>query len=312
MSDLGAIVAELRGRLGEIAGAPEPLEGGITNRNFRVRFGERECVLRLPGHDTALLGISREGERIAGEAAARLGIAPALIAAGEGYLVTEFLAAAPIDGERLRAGPDSAAEALRAFHDSGLTLPCRFWVPDLIEDYERIVLARGGALPGEYAPAKALARRIAGSLPLSEPVPCHDDLLPGNILARHTDPARAVLVDWEYAGMGHRMFDLGNLAVNNEFDQPAQERLLTAYFGEPPGPGRRAALALMRILSDAREAAWGVVQGAISELDFDFAHYARRHFARLAEAARDPRLEEWLALASTSTPVLQPALGDGR
>ena len=27
-----------------------------------------------------------------------------------------------------------------------------------------------------------------------------------------------MLVDWEYAGMGHRLFDLGNLAVNNEFD----------------------------------------------------------------------------------------------
>jgi len=309
VADLGAIVAELRGRLGETAGEPEPLEGGITNRNFRVRFGERECVLRLPGHDTALLGISRDSERIAGETAARLGIAPALIAAGEGYLVTEFLDAAPIDGTRLRSGPDSAAAALRAFHDSGLRLPTRFWVPDLLEDYERIVLARGAQLPDDYTAAKAVAGRIARSLPLSEPVPCHDDLLPGNILARHADPDRAVLVDWEYAGMGHRMFDLGNLAVNNEFDEPAQDRLLSAYFGEPPGPARRAALALMRILSDAREAAWGVVQGAISELDFDFAHYARRHFARLAQAARDPRLQEWLALAATGTPSFQRPSG---
>ncbi len=79
---------------------------------------------------------------------------------------------------------------------------------------------------------------------------------------------RIVLVDWEYAGMGHRLFDLGNVSVNNEFDEQADERLLEAYFGEPPTPARRAALALMRIMSDAREAAWGVVQGAISELRF--------------------------------------------
>ena len=32
----------------------------------------------------------------------------------------------------------------------------------------------------------------------------------------------------------------------------------------------------MRIVSDAREAAWGVVQGSISELDFDFAGYAEQ------------------------------------
>jgi thiamine kinase-like enzyme len=103
-----------------------------------------------------------------------------------------------------------------------------------------------------------------------------------------------MLVDWEYAGMGHRMFDLGNLAVNNEFDDGAEERLLAAYFRLAPTDGQRAALKLMRIMSDAREGAWGVVQGAVSDLDFDFADYADRHFSRLAKAGEDPRLEEWL------------------
>jgi hypothetical protein len=36
----------------------------------------------------------------------------------------------------------------------------------------------------------------------------------------------------------------------------------------------------MRFMSDFREAMWGVVQQAISTLDFDFAGYADRHFAR--------------------------------
>ncbi len=107
-----------------------------------------------------------------------------------------------------------------------------------------------------------------------------------------------MLVDWEYAGMGHRMFDLGNLSVNNEFDEQADERLLRGYFGREPTAGQRAALRLMRIMSDAREAAWGVVQGVISELDFDFAEYADKHFTRLADAAGDPRLEQWLAVAA--------------
>src|SRR6202043_3978481 len=119
----------------------------------------------------------------------------------------------------------------------------------------------------------------AASLPLDEPVPCHDDLLPGNLLAA---AGGVLIVDWEYAGMGHRLFDLGNLAVNNDFDEPADARLLLAYFGEPPSAGRLAALRLMRIMSDAREAAWGVVQNVLSELDFDFTGYARRHFERLA------------------------------
>lgn len=291
------IVDRLAERLGTVDGEPVALDGGITNRNFRVRFGARECVVRLPGKDTDLLGIDRRAERLASEQAATLGIAPAVAAADDDCLVTEFLAGAPIDGDRLRAAPESAAVALRAFHDSGLQLPVRFWVPDLLADYAQIVAERGGELPDSYRSTQELVARIATVLPLTEPVPCHDDLLPGNILALHAAPDRALLVDWEYAGMGHRLFDLGNLAVNNNFDDEAQDRLLEAYYGERPDSGRRAALALMRLVSDAREAAWGVVQGSISELDFDFSEYASMHFGRLKRAAEDPRLREWLDAA---------------
>ncbi|HEY5428519.1 MAG TPA: phosphotransferase [Solirubrobacteraceae bacterium] len=271
-----------------------PLDGGITNRNFRVSFGARDCVLRLPGRDTELLGIDRGAERIATERAAALGIAPPLIAADEDCLLTEFLPGAPIDGDRLRADPSSAAHALRAFHDSGLELPVRFWVPDLLREYAFIVNERGGRLPHEYRSAMIDVMRITDVLPLTDPVPCHNDLLPGNILATDADPGHAVLVDWEYAGMGHRLFDLANLAVNNEFENHSQSHLLEAYFGEPPTPGRHAALRLMMLVSDAREAAWGVVQGVISELDFDFGGYADEHFARLRRGADDPRLKEWV------------------
>jgi hypothetical protein len=46
---------------------------------------------------------------------------------------------------------------------------------------------------------------------------------------------------------------------------------------------------LMRFMSDFREAMWGIVQLAISELDFDFAAYAEEHFERLARTAAEPR-----------------------
>jgi thiamine kinase-like enzyme len=298
VANLINIVDRLAARLGPVDGEPVPLDGGITNRNFRIRFGERDCVLRLPGRDTDLLGIDRAAERVATERAAALGIAPPLIVADDECMVTEWLAGAPIDSELLRADPSSAALALRAFHRSGLELPVRFWIPDLLRDYAEIIAGRGGELPGQYGRTQELVARIAEVLPLSEPVPCHNDLLPGNVLATDADPGHALLVDWEYAGMGHPYFDLANLAVNNEFDEGAQDRLLAAYYDEPPTHGRRAALRLMMLVSDAREAAWGVVQGSISELDFDFADYAHQHFSRLERNASDPRLEEWMRAAT--------------
>lgn len=298
MDDLIGVLARLEPRLGAVTEGPVALAGGITNRNYRVRFGERDCVVRLPGKDTSLLGISREAEKLASRAAAELGIGPAVLAAESDFVVTDFVAGEPMGAGGVRASSDQVAIALRSFHDAGIELPVRFWVPDLLDSYARIVDDRGGSLPAPYAGAQSIARRIAAVLPLSESVACHDDLLPANVLRAGTGGS-VMLVDWEYAGMGHRLFDLGNLAVNSELEEPEELRLLAAYFGEPPSPGRRAALALMRIMSDAREAAWGVVQSVMSDLEFDFEGYAARHFERLARAATSAHFEEWLQAAAT-------------
>ena len=51
----------------------------------------------------------------------------------------------------------------------------------------------------------------------------------------------------------------------------------------------------MRFMSDFREAMWGVVQQAISELDFDFAAYTDEHFERLMQTASEARFREALA-----------------
>jgi len=296
MSDLTELVARLEAELGPAGGPPLPLSGGITNRNYRICLGGRDCVLRLPGQDTELLGIDRAGERLAAKRAASLGIGPEALYADADCLVTAFVPGSPADPELLRSDPTAVARALRSFHDSGLELPSRFSVPDLLRSYATLVASRGAELPPAYARAQDLVDRIAEALPLSDAVPCHNDLLAGNLIEAGGE---LLLVDWEYAGLGHRYFDLGNLAVNNDFDEDAERLLLEAYFDDPVPLDRIATLRLFRLVSDAREAAWGVVQGLISVLDFDFAAYADEHFERLDRAASDTRqLEELLNAAS--------------
>jgi thiamine kinase-like enzyme len=102
------------------------------------------------------------------------------------------------------------------------------------------------------------------------------------------------IVDWEYAGMNDRYFDLGNFAVNNGLDEDQEAELLAAYFEAPASDRRLAALRLMRFMSDFREAMWGAVQSTISDLDFDFAEYCAKHFKRMRESAADGRLEALL------------------
>jgi thiamine kinase-like enzyme len=296
VDDLSDILRRLEPSLGPLSGEPRPLDGGITNRNFRVTLGGADYVIRRPGKDTDLLGIDREAERLANEAAAQLGIAPAVAAKLDDCLVTKFIVCEPVQSEDLLDGVEEVARALRSFHDSGTRLPTSFMVPDLLEDYAAIVRRRGGAVPGAYSEAVFAAARITAALPVAVPRPCHNDLLAGNIIRLASDGSIRI-VDWEYAGMGDPRFDLGNLSINNGFDEATNERLLEAYHGESPSDRGRAVLRLMRVLSDAREAAWGVVQATVSELDFDFEGYADEHFERLGNTVAGPYFQEWLVAA---------------
>jgi thiamine kinase-like enzyme len=296
--ELTEVIARLAAVLGPRQGGVRPLDGGITNRNYRVNFGGDEYVVRLPGKDTNLLGIDREAERLATRQAAELGIGPKVAAMFEDppCLVTCFVEGRELASPELRDQKvlEEVARGLRAFHDSGLELPTEFQVYDVVRDYADVARSRGGEVPDEFDGALERAGEIVkavGDHPEHRASPNHNDLLAANFL-KSTD--RIVIVDWEYAGMGDPFFDLGNFAVNNELGDQDAGRLLEAYFGEPATARRAAALNLFRFMSDFREAMWGVVQASVSELDFDFRDYAGKHFTRLTETGGDPRFRTWL------------------
>jgi len=301
MASLADTLGPIAARLGEPEGDPVPLEGGITNRNYKVRFAGEDVVVRLPGKDTNLLGIDRGAERAAGELASGAGIGPEVVTMLDDppCLVTRFIVGEPIGAEELRQPVAIAevAKALRTLHACEERLPVEFSSFRVVEAYAERIAARGGAVPSSYEWAAAAAHRIEAALvgPEHEPVPCHDDLLAANFL-RTRQGIR--IVDWEYAGMGDRYFDLGNFAVNNELDGDDEAVLLAAYFGAPASERRLASLRLMRFMSDFREAMWGAVQSTISDIDFDFGDYCEKHFERMRDLSGEGRLEELLGEAT--------------
>jgi thiamine kinase-like enzyme len=297
MPELAAIVARLEPELGPLEGHPQPLDGGITNRNYRLRLGGEDLVLRICDADAGVLGIDRLTEEIASRRAAAERIAPPVVAflSDVPALVTRWLPGGDLTPEEVRS-PRVMAEIagmLRRLHATS-ALPTAFSVYRLVEEQRPIA-----AVPDSYEDLLALARRIEAALtgPEHVPVPCHNDLLTANFVR---DGGRVCIVDWEYAGMNDRYFDLGNLSVNNGFEEEQDRALLESYFDEPATDRRYAALQLMRVISDFREAMWGAVQQRRSDIDFDYVAYADEHFARLERAAGDPRVEEWLAVAATA------------
>jgi thiamine kinase-like enzyme len=287
--------------LGEPEGEAEALDGGITNRNFRARLGGRDYVIRIPGKDTSLLEIDRAAEKIANERAARIGVAPPVAGMLDEpqAIVTVFVEGEAMEPADLREADVLAgvARSLRAIHDLGEPLPTSFDSFRIVETYAETARERGAALPEAYAEAKrrAAAIEVAFGGPEHDPVPCHNDLLAANFIR---GPQQMWIVDWEYAGMGDRYFDLANFAVNNELGEAAELALLEAYFAEDPTAARVASLRLMKFMSDFREAMWGVVQSVVSELDFDFEAYAAKHFQRMLQTAAAPDFDTWLREAS--------------
>jgi thiamine kinase-like enzyme len=283
----------------------EPLGGGITNRNFRVECEGRTYVLRIGGKDTHLLGIDRRAEHRAASVAAELGVGPEVVefVEPEGYLVTRFVEGPAVPPEEIRH-PEvlrEAAALLRRVHE-GPAFSARFDSFRVVEAYRASALAHGVEVPAGYDEAKAVADRIEAVLGLRPEVSCHNDLLNANFIR---SPAGIRIVDWEYAGMGDRFFDLANFAVNHDLDADGERLLLEAYFGEAP-EAMTAHLRVMRFMSDFREAMWGVLQQGISELDFDFADYANRHFERLQRTAESPPFRDAVGAAGRPGPTHHP------
>ena len=304
--ELTEAVARLSALLGPREGGVLPLEGGITNRNFRVNFGGTDYVVRLPGKNTNLLGIDREAERLATKKAAELGLGPKVAAMLDqpACLVTCFVESRDVTATELRepACIEDVARALRGFHESGLELPTDFYVSQIADEYAEVAQGRGGTLPEAFKGARESARKVVKAVRKKDehqPKPCHNDLLTANFLH---DGEHLVIVDWEYAGMGDPFFDLGNFAVNNELEDDDEQRLLAAYFSEEATPPRAASLKLFRFMSDFREAMWGVVQTSVSDLDFDFGAYAEKHFKRMADTSEDERFRGWLKEAGGRSP----------
>jgi thiamine kinase-like enzyme len=289
-----AAVPEWRGHEPTIT----PIEAGRTNRNYRVEVGSATFFLRLSHEDTTLLGIDRVAEYEAALAAAASGVGPEVVAhlPEHGCLITVWVPGEPLaegDMEQESVLTD-VVHVVSTIH-AGPALPATFDAFRIVEAYRRVSEERGVVIPEAYGPAHTHAERIEAAFARA-PVParpCHNDLLADNFL-RGTDGFW--LVDYEYSGMGDPFFDLGNLSINNGLSAASQETLLRLTFGEPT-QAHRARLQLMRIMSDYREAMWGVIQQGLSTLDIDYVAYADRHFERLLRSMADERFERWLELA---------------
>ncbi len=282
--------------------AIRPLSGGITNRNYIVAFDGDEYVVRIPGERTQLLGIDRKFEAQAAVRAAAMGIGPPVFGElpGIGTQITQFIPGRHLDEAEFVSCLDEIVDLIKRFHESG-PLDGQFPIHRVVEWHARDASSHGAIPPAAYERLHQQSRHIELAFAASptERVPCHNDLLPSNVLrddgqSGTHDPGRIWLLDYEYAGMNDVFFDLANLSSSNGFNDGVDERLLTRYFGAVTA-SRWARLQLMKAMSEFREGMWAVVQQAISSLDKDFVTYADQHLRRCEQMVASPEFGRWLS-----------------
>ena len=271
------------------------LTGGITNMNYKID-ADGECfVLRLGGNETKFLGIDRKNEYECSALAWRAGIAPEPVAflEPEGYILAQFISGKAIPAEEigLEKNIGRVVESIKAYHALAF-FPGSFSPFRVAEEYAKTARSFNVSLPEKMDWYLEKSHEIEKAMYREqlESRPCHNDLLNGNFI---DDGTRIRILDWEYAGMGDIFFDLGNFAVQHDFDAEQDELLLKAYF-ENPTDSQRAHQKLMKIMSDLREAMWSQVQLGVSELDFDYAGYGKKYFDRFEENTSGKDYQIWL------------------
>jgi thiamine kinase-like enzyme len=272
------------------------LTGGITNKNYKITVDGESFVLRMGGNETKYLGIDRKIEYECSLLASQIGVAPEPIAflEPEGYIVARFISGNGIPTEEIGTEENikHVLESMKAYHALEF-FPGSFSPFRVAEEYAKTARSFDVKLPDKMDWYLEKSHEIETAMYGREPLqlrPCHNDLLNANFI---DDGTRIRILDWEYAGMGDIFFDLGNFAVQHDFNDEQDEILLKVYFGQPTD-SQRAHQKLMKIMSDLREAMWGMVQVGVSKLDFDYVGYAQKYFDRFKAGTRGEEYEKWL------------------
>lgn len=260
----------------------EPIDGGITNRNFVATDQGRKYFVRM-GNDIPLHGVMRFNELQASRAAAKVGLSPAVLHQVPGILILDFIEGKTLAEEDIRQDSylQQIVPMLHTCHRE-LTKNVRgpaliFWVFHVIRDYlatlEDDDSRMRDVLPALKDKAAALERAV-GSIDL---VYGHNDLLAANFI---DDGKRLWLIDWDYAGYNSPLFDLANLASNNGLSPEQELWLLDNYFNAAAPDATRHAFDAMKCASLLRETLWSMVSEIHSTIDFDFVEYTRENLER--------------------------------
>jgi len=260
----------------------EPLSGGMTNLNYKVTDGGEQYVVRF-GEDDPVHLISRENEVASCQAAFEIGVSPELVHHEAGILVVRFIEGKVFEEADVRVDQnlERIVALLKRFHRevpvhfNGVAV--MFWVFQVLRHYHNLLLQGKSAHTARLPELANIGAELEAAVGPVEIVFGHNDLLPANFI---DDGDKIWLIDFDYAGFNSPLFDLSNLASNNELSDLQEREMLEQYFDAAPDRATLCSYHAMKCASLLRETMWSMVSELNSRVDMDFADYTQKNLAR--------------------------------
>jgi thiamine kinase-like enzyme len=264
----------------------EPLGGGMTNLNFKVTDGDQQYVVRL-GEDDPVHLISRRNETECCRAAFETGVSPELVYTEPGVLVVRFVEGKVFEEADVRDVNNlrRIVKLLLQFHQGVPQyfhqVPVMFWVFQVLRHYQHLLKKGNSRHRDRLIELADIAATLEKSIGKVGIVFGHNDLLAANFI---DDGEKIWLIDFDYAGFNSPLFDLSNLASNNELSVDQEAMMIEEYFGASNNRKQWQSYYAMKCASLLRETLWSMVSEIHSELDIDFPAYTAKNIERFEQA----------------------------
>lgn len=262
------------------------LSGGITNKLYRVRSEKGDITVRIYGDKTETF-INRDVETETMKRITRVGISPRLVKYMPGCRVTivEFIPGYVLKNsdflkEELH---EKITRPIRKLHESGVVLPHIFNPLSKVKKMYRILNNLEISCP-EFDIEGVIKNLEKFSeitnLPESEFTASHNDLLADNFVlvedghrGKYIEPM--YLIDWEYAGMAPRYYDLADMFQEILVPRDVEKNIVEHYCEGKEFEKTLYLVDLFKPFPDIFWFLWSMIQDNISKIKFDFYDYGK-------------------------------------
>ena len=262
----------------------KPIKGGISNQNFLVQENSKKFFVRL-GDDMPEHNVSRSKELIASNAAAEIGLSPAVIYNTKGILVLEYIEGAMLSTDSIVDKLESIISLIKKIHSEmskklyGHSV--NFGAFDAIKRYAKLLKNHKSSYTQLLPSLLFQGDKLEINTSPYNNVFCHNDLIFTNFL---DDEDRLWIVDWEYSGFNNPLFDLGDFASHCNFPENKEIFLLENYFEKKINEKLLLEFNSFKCAAILREAMWSMVAELTSKIDFNFLIYTQEKLAKFNDA----------------------------